>query len=397
MEIDGDLLKNIKETMKQRDELYSPFATKNSNYIRRNNYKLEEPCIRPPFFRDLDRIIHSKAFSRYIDKTQVFLLVNNDHVTHRVLHVQLVSKIARTIGRALNLNEDLIEAISLGHDIGHVPYGHKGEEILRQICIEHGIGPFYHNIQSVQFLDKIEDCDLTLQVLDGILCHNGEAHNKKLLPTGRADWGDYNLKIEKIKIGKGDDVFPLTLEGCVVRIADNIAYLGRDLKDAIEVHLIDNKLPDFPERCRDFFKYKTGDDINWLIVDTLIKDVINDSYDKNYISFSDDASECVRECKEFNMNKIYNNEILLKEDDKIKNMFTTIFCHFIEDVDNENHNSLIYQDMIDLNWISDEYNDEVTTAELVRDYIAGMTDRYFESVFNKITIPERVDRYYDNE
>jgi len=105
--------------MRQREKLYSPFATKNSKYIRRKNYKLEEPYIRPPFFRDADKIIHSKAFSRYIDKTQVFLLVNNDHVTHRVLHVQLVSKIARTIGRALNLNEDLIEAISLGHDIGH--------------------------------------------------------------------------------------------------------------------------------------------------------------------------------------------------------------------------------------------------------------------------------------
>jgi len=395
MEIDSVLLKNIEEAVRQREKLYSPFATKNSKYIRRKNYKPEEPYIRPPFFRDADKIIHSKAFSRYIDKTQVFLLVNNDHVTHRVLHVQLVSKIARTIGRALNLNEDLIEAISLGHDIGHVPYGHKGEKILSEICIKHGIGPFYHNIQSVQFLDKIEDCDLTLQVLDGILCHNGEAHDKNLVPTGKADWNNYNLKIETIK--KEIDVFPLTLEGCIVRIADNIAYLGRDLKDAIEVHLIDKELSDFPERCRDFFKYETGKDINWLIVDTLIKDVINSSYGKNIIAFSDYASECVRDCKKFNMENIYNNEILLKENDKIENMFSTVFNHFIEDVDDENHNSLIYQDMKDLNWISDEYKSEVTTAELVRDYIAGMTDRYFESVFNKITIPERVVRYYDNE
>jgi dGTPase len=395
MEINSVLLSNIKETMRQKEKLYSPYATKNSEYIRRKNDKPEEPFIRPPFFRDADKIIHSKAFSRYIDKTQVFLLVNNDHVTHRVLHVQLVSKIARTIGRALNLNEDLIEAISLGHDIGHVPYGHKGEEILSKICIQHGIGPFYHNIQSVQFLDKIEDCDLTLQVLDGILCHNGEVHNKNLVPTEKADWDDYNIKIENIK--KGNDVFPLTLEGCIVRIADNIAYLGRDLKDAIEVHIIDKELSDFPERCRDFFNYEAGKDINWLIVDTLIKDVITNSYGKNSISFSDQASDCVRDCKKFNMENIYKNEILLKEDNKIKNMFSTIFCHFIEDLDDENNNSLIYQDMKDLNWISDEYKNEVTTAELVRDYIAGMTDRYFESVFNKITIPERVDRYYDKE
>ncbi len=127
--------------------------------------------------------MHSKAYSRYIDKTQVFFLIDNDHITHRVLHVQLVSKIARTIGRALGLNEDLIEAISLGHDIGHVPYGHMGENFLKELCEKtYNIGTFAHNVQAIQFLDKIENLYLTVQVLDGILCHNGEVNNKILTP-----------------------------------------------------------------------------------------------------------------------------------------------------------------------------------------------------------------------
>ena len=236
MEIKGNILNEIEKTTNNKESLYSPYATKNMQYNRRRQIKKEDPLLRPPFFRDADRIIHSKAYARYIDKTQVFFLVDNDHITHRVLHVQLVSKVGRTIGRALRLNEDLIEAISLGHDIGHVPYGHLGEQILSKLCEEHKIGPFLHNVQSVHFLDTIEKCDLTLQVLDGILCHNGEVHNKNLKPTGTTDWETFDSNIKKIKAG--EDIIPSTMEGCVVRIADTIAYLGRDLKDAIEVNLI---------------------------------------------------------------------------------------------------------------------------------------------------------------
>src|SRR5665811_1138474 len=236
MNVEKDILSKIEITANSKESLYSPYATKNLDYKRRYYKEKEDPIIRPPFFRDADRIIHSKAYARYIDKTQVFFLVDNDHITHRVLHVQLVSKIARTIGRALGLNEDLIEAISLGHDIGHVPYGHFGEKILSELCVKNGIEPFLHNVQSVQFLDTIENCDLTLQVLDGILCHNGEVHNKTLKPTGIIDLENFDSNLQKIKANK--DVIPSTMEGCAVRIADTIAYLGRDLKDAIKVNLI---------------------------------------------------------------------------------------------------------------------------------------------------------------
>lgn len=390
MNVERDILSKIEITANSKESLYSPYATKNLDYKRRYYKEKEDPIIRPPFFRDADRIIHSKAYSRYIDKTQVFFLVDNDHITHRVLHVQLVSKIARTIGRALGLNEDLIEAISLGHDIGHVPYGHFGEKILSELCVKNGIEPFLHNVQSVQFLDTIENCDLTLQVLDGILCHNGEVHNKTLKPTGTIDLENFDSNLQKIKAK--EDVIPSTMEGCAVRIADTIAYLGRDLKDAIEVNLISEDLPDFPENCREFFGYDLKKDINWVILETLIKNVINNSFEKDTLSFSDEASECVHDCKMFNYKYIYNDARLLKEGKKIDNMYRVLFDTFLRDLCNQNKESLIYPDMMELKWISSEYKKKakVRPAEIVRDYIAGMTDRYFESVFNKITIPNRV-------
>jgi len=393
MKIKEDLLNKIGETIQSRELLYSGNATRNSQFLRKMQKKEEEPFIRPPFYRDADRILHSKAYSRYIDKTQVFFLVDNDHITHRVLHVQLVSKIARTIGRALRLNEDLIEAISLGHDIGHVPYGHFGEKRLSELCETKGIGKFFHNIQSIQFLNVIENYDLTLQVLDGILCHNGESHNRSLVPSGTASWESFQSKIDDIKAKK--DPFPLTIEGCVVRIADTIAYLGRDLQDAIEVNLIPEDLNDFPINCIELFGIKNWKEINWLVLDTLIKDVINNSYGEDAISFSDEVSNCIKDFYTFNMKNIYNNPRLMKESEKIKHMYSLLFENFLGDLEKENKESLIYPDMINLDWISSEYKKNATQPEIVRDYIAGMTDRYFEYVYNKITIPERVKRRYE--
>lgn len=178
-------LDNIKLALEQREsENLSPVATLNKNAVRRMDEKKIETEYRQAFSVDVDRILHSSAYTRYIDKTQVFYLIKNDHITHRVLHVQLVSKIARTVGRFLGLNEDLIEAIALGHDIGHTPFGHDGERILSDICKNNGIGYFRHSVQSIQFLDRVErngeGWNLCLQTLDGILCHDGEIHDRKL-------------------------------------------------------------------------------------------------------------------------------------------------------------------------------------------------------------------------
>lgn len=187
-------------------------AAKNSAANRR---KPDTEDIRRPYFHDGDRIMHSRAYARYIDKTQVFYLIKNDHITHRVLHVQLVSKIARMIGRGLLLNEDLIEAIALGHDIGHVPYGHDGEQYLARSCKKHSLGGFRHNVQSVRSLDKIEDLNLTLQVLDGILAHNGEAHDLVIKPVVDKTWEAFDKEMEACERSTDDHsgILPMTLEG----------------------------------------------------------------------------------------------------------------------------------------------------------------------------------------
>ncbi|WP_332450583.1 deoxyguanosinetriphosphate triphosphohydrolase family protein [Methanoculleus sp.] len=396
MEIPQSIADRMARSVADRESLLSPRATRNADYLRRSGHRPEEPVIRPPFSRDADRIIHSKAYSRYIDKTQVFYLVENDHITHRVLHVQLVSKIGRTIGRALGLNEDLIEAIALGHDIGHVPYGHLGEEILDDLCREQKIGGFRHNVQSVRFLDDVEDCDLTLQVLDGILCHNGETHAQSLMVEGDADWDAFREKLRRIE--GGGDALPLTVEGCVVRIADSISYLGRDLADALEVEVIgDDDLAAYPENCMAFFQIPGREkgafgDINRTVLDVLIKDIVANSYDTDCITLSAEASACVETFKGFNMRHIYQNPRLLANREKIRYMFRYLFDHVLQDITEEREASPVYTDLIRAPWVSRDYTG--TPAEVARDFIAGMTDRYFEQVFRRSILPERVRSRY---
>ena len=396
MEIPHSIADQMARRTADRESLLSPRATRNADYLRRSGHKPEEPVIRPPFSRDADRIVHSKAYSRYIDKTQVFYLVENDHITHRVLHVQLASRIGRTIGRALGLNDDLIEAIALGHDIGHVPFGHLGEEILDELCREHGIGGFRHNVQSVRFLDTVEDCDLTVQVLDGILCHNGEAHDQSLTIEGEAGWDSFEEKQKKIE--EGGDALPCTAEGCVVRCADSISYLGRDLADALEVEVIDERdLEEFPEICMDLFGITGKEafcDINRRVLDVLIRDIIATSYDAESIAFSAEASACVAAFRDFNMQHIYENPELRKNREKIRSMFCYLFDRTLEDIGEEREVSPVYEELINAPWASRRYINAAAPAELARDFIAGMTDRYFERVFRQYILPERVQSRY---
>src|SRR5574344_388305 len=176
--------KKIYENMRKHNKYLSDYACTDDKVIR---FEKESEDFRPGFFRDIDRIIYSLSYVRYMDKTQVFTETKNDHIQKRMIHVQYVSKIARTIGRALNLNEDLIEAAALGHDLGHVPFGHVGEKILNDISLKHGEGYFNHNVQSVRLLMNVEHdgrgSNLCLQTLDAILCHNGEIESKKYQPV----------------------------------------------------------------------------------------------------------------------------------------------------------------------------------------------------------------------
>ena len=232
---------------------------------------------------DADRILHSRAYTRYIDKTQVFYLISHEHISHRVLHVQLLSKIARTIGKFLRLNEDLLEAIALGHDIGHPPFGHDGERILSDLCQAHGIGPFLHSLQGVWFLDRLEKqgrgLNLSLQVLDGILCHDGETHLERLSPQGDKTFASLEAEIQAKLADPAASLKPMTLEGCVVRLADTISYIGRDLEDAITLKLLRREeLP--PEVAQNLGR------TNGAIVYSLVADLITHSYDKNYVGYS---------------------------------------------------------------------------------------------------------------
>ncbi len=390
MEIPDAQRDEIARRMEEKAFLLSPHACRDDAAIRsgRDGGPAEDRIIRPPFFRDIDRIIHSRGFSRYIDKTQVFYLLDNEHITHRAIHIQLVAKIGRTIGRALSLNEDLIEAIALGHDIGHPPYGHFGEECLSALCKAHHIGPFRHDIQSIQFLDTIEDTDLTLQVLDGILCHNGEVHNAHLVPEPITEREGLYRKKELLL--RGGDPAPGTLEGCVVRVADTIAYLGRDLQDAIEIGCLESSLPGLPDDCRKTFSL-SGDyrRFNGSVIDMVSRDVIACSFDCGEVRFSPEISDSVKTLKGYNYEMIYTNAVLHAQDSIINNLYEFLFERFLGDVEEERVDSLIYQDLIEAEWVSPAYIDAASPVEMVRDYLAGMTDKYFESVARELLIPKR--------
>ena len=366
-------LQKVKESLNKREKRFlSSLAAYSKDAIRRFPDECIDTGHRQNYAVDSDRILHSLAYTRYIDKTQVFYLVDNDHVTHRVLHVQLVSKISRTIGRFLGLNEDLIEAIALGHDIGHCPFGHDGETYLSELCEAHGIGPFRHNIQSVRFLEKIErkgrGLNLTLQVLDGILCHDGEIHAKALVPDPQKTFHAFDKEIANKAADPEISITPMTLEGCVVRMADTISYIGRDIEDAIRLSLIKRSQLPRPSVAR------LGD-TNGTIVYNLVTDVIKNSFQRPAIAFSLQVSEALKGFRDFNLNDIYLNPKIKPEPGKIGRVFEVLFDRYLKDLEQGNDASIIFTDYLD--GMSDNYKNDTTHPEIVRDFISGMTDEYF--------------------
>lgn len=385
----------VLNNMKREAKTLSKFACKSIKGQRRFPEREKVPDrinIRPPFFHDTDKIIHSKSYTRYIDKTQVFFLFQNDNITHRVLHVQLVSKIARVIGRCLRLNEDLIEAIALGHDLGHVPYGHDGEKYLNKIFEDRGEGHFCHNAQSVRLLMEVEKggmgLNLTLQVLDGILAHNGEFLEKKYEPDTDKDWDKFLEEYKKCWIVKdfSREIRPMTLEGCVVRISDIISYIGRDIEDAITVRLI--KRSDLPSET-----VKILGDNNRDIINTLTSDLIKNSYDKPYLVFSCDIFKALKELLEFNYENIYQNANKMTENHKIENMFSQLFNYYIKQLE-ENGDSNICTAY--LKGMSEDYKENNSISKIVLDYISGMTDNYFNNEFYDLVLPKKYGMYMDD-
>ena len=339
----------------------------------------EKTGYRQQFALDADRILHSRAYARYIDKTQVFCLIENDHITHRVLHVQLVARVARTIGRFLRLNEDLIEAIALGHDIGHPPFGHDGERFLSELCVESGLPAFQHNIQSVRFLDRLErkgrGWNLTLQTLDGILCHDGEAHSRTLQPDSADTFSDFETRFAAKQADPAYPLYPTTLEGCVVRLADTISYIGRDIEDAIVLGLIHRA--DIPKRCQ-----RILGDTNGTIVYNLVTDLITESsvpapngqgsQPAPAIGFSEEIAEALAELKTFNYTRIYLAPETKKPFPLIRDCYSALFRHYLVKLQEK------CQLQVDLMSDMDRpYLESQPPAAMVRDFIAGMTDDYF--------------------
>lgn len=339
--------------------------------------RLEEAgdkCVwRTPFIRDVDKIMHCPYFSRYADKTQVYSLFKNDDMTRRSLHVQIVSRIARTIGRALHLNLELIEAIALGHDLGHPAFAHTGEKLLDALYYEHTGRRFLHNIHSVRVLDKIHPYNLTLQTLDGIAAHNGELELEIYEPVPLADFGEFDRVMEKCCLDKkfADKIMPSTLEGAVVRISDIIAYLGKDRQDAILAKAVDEK---------DFAAAEIGS-INAEIVNNLIVNIIENSYGKPYIKLDSAHFEALRKAKQENYEKIYNRAAAYTGlSDSIRPMMEEVYGQLLDDVKGGVKSSPVYTHHIsELEAQAGRETPYASTEpnQLVVDYIASMTDDYF--------------------
>lgn len=367
----------------QETKPFAHLATRNEDLVRKTKEERLLKDYRLPFSVDADRILNSLAYTRYIDKTQVFSLIRNDHLTHRVLHVQLVSKIGRTVGRALGLNEDLIEAIALGHDIGHPPFGHDGESFLSDLCLSCGIGTFQHNAQSVQFLDHVErkgkGWNLSLQTLDGILCHDGEIHNAFLVPHKKKDFTLLAQEIATLIRHPETPLTPMTFEGCVMRMSDTIAYIGRDMEDAIRLGILSRK--DLPKDIVQVLGKTNG-----TIVYTLVTDLIRESAKQEKIAFSPEVSEALRSLKKFNYERIYLNPAIKTHLQGVRDLFHTLFDGCMDDLARKNEQSPIFSHfLLDM---EEAYPKRHRDAEIVRDFIAGMTDNYFLEQFPRQKRPK---------
>lgn len=330
---------NIRESMELREqELLSPFASHSTD--TRGRDRPEEECdVRTAYQRDRDRILHCKAFRRMKDKTQVFLAPQGDHYRTRLTHTLEVSQIARTIARALRLNEDLVEAIALGHDLGHTPFGHSGEKALEQVHP----GGFAHYKQSVRVVEILEKngngLNLTWEVRDGMKNHRTS--------------------------GK-----PSTLEGQVVRFSDKIAYIHHDMDDAQRAGIITEV--DIPVTMRTFLGYTTRERLN-----TFVHNIIENSLDKDSISMSPDVYEAMMDLRSLMFRNVYENPVAKKEEERAMKMLTELYEYY---TDHPEAMPEEYRELAKCRGVPKE--------QAVCDYISGMTDQYSMKKFRELYIPK---------
>lgn len=334
---------------------------------------------RMPYKRDVDRILHSKAYARYVDKTQVVYLVDNDHITHRSLHVQLVSSFARGIAEILRLNLDLVEAIALGHDVGHAPFGHEGEGYLSALSIEYDNGPFSHPLQSCRHFTEIEPLNLGLSTLDGFLCHDGGMCGNILKPRFNKSWDDFFKDKKDKKTHPDTNILPGTLEGCLVKLCDTMSYVGKDIEDAINLGIL---------RREEIPKTFLGT-TNREILGVLAVDIIRNSYDRDYIAISEEAYEALKRLRHFNFQNIYIHPKLKVESSKIKRSYRILFEWLLHNLEEEKTNSYLWKYF--LHKRNEAYLQQTSSIQMVIDYIAGMTDSYFIKTLEKVILPNKIE------
>lgn len=327
----------IREEMEKREHLLlSPYAAFSDQSAGRE--RAEEQCdIRPVYQRDRDRILHSRAFRRLKNKTQVFLTPKGDHYRTRMSHTLEVSQNARTIAKALRLNEDLVEAIALGHDLGHAPFGHAGEAVLDNLCE----GGFRHNEQSVRIVERLEKhgegLNLTREVRDGILNHQMSS-------------------------------MPSTLEGRIVRLSDKIAYINHDVDDAIRAKILCEE--DIPAQFREVL----GDSVR-MRLNTLIHNIVTNSMGRNEILMSPEVAQAMKGLRQYMFDHLYHNKAAKSEEEKAKELLERLFCFYMKQP------QLMPQQFTDM-IAAGERKDRA-----VCDYIAGMTDQYAVAKFNEYFVP----------
>lgn len=330
---------NIREEMEEREKsLLSPYAVKSAESLGRDRY--EEECdVRTAFQRDRDRILHCKSFRRLKDKTQVFLAPLGDHYRNRLTHTLEVSQIARTIAKALRLNEDLVEAIALGHDLGHTPFGHAGERALNRVCPE-GFAHYRQSVRVVEVLEKDgQGLNLTKEVRDGILNHRTAS-------------------------------FPSTLEGQVVRLSDKIAYIHHDMDDAQRAGIITED--DIPITLRMLLGYTTRERLN-----TFVHDIIETSMDRDQIVMSPEIEGALMDLRQIMFRSVYENPVAKKEEGKAEEMLERLYEYYSV------HPEVMSREYRDLITMRGESRERV-----VCDYLSGMTDQYSMIKFRELFIPK---------
>lgn len=391
-QINSKILKQI--TLDQKNNVLSPYRTLNENAVRLRTESNESDLIRPAFVRDCEKIINMAAYNRLSDKTQVLSFYRNDDISRRALHVQLVARIARNISRALGLNCDLTEAIALGHDIGHTPFGHAGERFLNQILHERTGRYFSHNVQSARILFEIFAPNVSLQTLDGILCHNGEFELLRYYPAPCTGFDDLTKRMQLCKTTGETAVkklIPCTLEGCVVRISDVLAYLGKDRQDAYRAHLIKDV---------NVFKNESGYGIkNGEFLNNFTVDIIENSYGKDHLEMSDEGFCALRDAKKENYDKIYLDPNVIKAYDPIYPMLEKLYLNLYDALCRNDTHSPIFIHHIDyIKSITKKHapDKEYTLHDkddIVCDYIASMTDDYFIDLYQYLFPKDKVPSF----